>query len=266
VPELPEVESIRRKLEPRLIGRTISAVKLILPRIVEKPSSRLFTKGLLNRKITKSHRIGKYLFFELDNGKFLHFHLRMTGRLLLSKTHPQYACISFLLDNGMTLWYCDSRTLGRVALYPKIPDAVKSMTDAVNDNYDAMWLYEKLKSRSTPIKDVLLDQHFLAGIGNIYACEICFRSRISPYRLANKVKRKEAEPLYQAIKQVMDEAIKAEGTTFSDFRGADGKPGNYQLQLAVYDRLGEHCLVCKTPIVKKQHHGRGTYHCPHCQK
>ncbi len=266
MPELPEVESIRRKLEPSLISRTIVSVRLLLPRIVETPTPKKFSTMLVNRKIVRSHRIGKYLFYELDNGKFLHFHLRMTGRLLIGNEQPKFARIEFLLDDGKQLWFDDTRTLGRVACYPAIPEAVANLVDAVNDRYTFSDLFTKFKQRSVALKDVLLDQKFLAGIGNIYACEICFRAGISPYRPANRVKKGEAERINQAIQDVMAEAIAAEGTTFSDFRGADGKPGNYQLQLGVYDRAGKPCRNCGSLIEKRMHHNRGTYHCPKCQK
>jgi len=266
VPELPEVESIRRKLEPHLIGKTISSVEVLLPRIITTSTPKSFIKSLIGTTILRSHRIGKYLYYELDNGKFLHFHLRMTGRLLISSKQPGYACVAFHLTNNKSLWYADSRTLGCVAHFSAIPADVAELTDAVRKDYTASDLFMKLKLRSAPIKDVLLDQKFLAGIGNIYACEICFRSRVSPYRVSKRVKQKEVDAIFTSIHTILQEAIAAEGTTFSDFRGVDGKPGNFQSQLMVYGREGEPCLVCGTPIVKKMHHGRGTYHCPKCQK
>ncbi|MDK9701047.1 MAG: hypothetical protein OEM52_12945, partial [bacterium] len=207
------------------------------------------------------------LFFQLEPSGFFHVHLRMTGHLEYGLQQPDYT--RFVLQFAKTrkrLWYADSRTLGRLAYYESIPEDIAALTDAVNDSYDEKLLYEKFQARKCALKDVLLDQSFLAGIGNIYACEIAFRARVSPYRIAERITKPETKRIYREIIAVLQEAVAAEGTTFSDFRGADGKPGNFQSQLTVYDRAGEPCHTCGSAIQKDMYHGRGTYHCPKCQK
>ena len=266
MPELPEVESIRLKLNSYVVGKTIDRVEVFLPRIIEGKTVRSFSASIQGKTISGTKRIGKYLFFELSPKGWLHVHLRMTGRLIVADSSPKYARVAFHLNDGSTLWYEDSRTLGKISYFESIPEEVSRLVDGLNDSYDGEWLYEQMKRRSAPLKDVLLDQKLIAGIGNIYACEVAHRAKISPYRPANRVTKKEAVRLVEAIRSILSAATIAEGTTFSDFRGADGKPGNYQSQLTVYDRRGQPCPVCGAIVVKEMHHGRGTYFCPKCQR
>lgn len=266
MPELPEVESIRRKLEPFVIRRTILDVTVLRRSMVKDITPLAFRKNLLQKQIQSLSRKGKHLIFHLAPNGYLLIHLGMTGRLLLSSSQPPHARIRFSLDHGTDLWFTDSRTFGKVGYYDQIPKNILTLIDAIENDYTEKWLRQEFKKRDVPIKVALLDQKIVAGIGNIYANEILFYSGVSPFLSTRQLTKTQVKRIYEGIHVILSNAVAAEGTTFSDFLNVNGVPGNFQFQLAVYLRNNQPCLRCGTPIVKENFRQRGTYYCPTCQK
>ncbi len=297
MPELPEVETIVRDLRPQLAGRRIESVNLtrdpaIRRRLVRYPSAARFVRGLAGRTITSVDRRGKYLVMPLDergvaprdgrfsaNGAFetserLIVHLGMTGHLRVwepEEAPVKHTHFRAVLDSGLELRYDDPRQFGRLllgtqeeliaarAFPPRLgPEPIRGdLTEAE---------FEKIvKSRRRPIKSALLDQSFLAGVGNIYADEACFRAGIRPSRWTHRLTTRERRALYSAIQEVLENSIAARGSSIINYVDAFGLRGTNQEKLLVYGRSGEPCVRCGTPLQATRLAGRGTVYCRTCQ-
>jgi formamidopyrimidine-DNA glycosylase len=283
MPELPEVETVRRSLEPAIVGRTIVSAE-ILHRDVLLNETGLPLTGW---KITRLRRRGKYLLIDAngaDTADQTHtvtivVHLRMTGQLLLDETgslNRDHVHVRFgLADNdGNSLIYLlfrDVRRFGRVWYFPGGHEAMQPGLAALGpeplgDGWTIPGFKAALKRRTkTNIKSVLLDQHVVAGLGNIYVDEALFRAGISPLRLAAGLSGKQIKELYNAVRTVLEQAIGHRGTSFRDYVDGLNTKGHFQYELKVYGRAGQPCSVCGRPIIKRRVAGRGTCSCSYCQ-
>jgi formamidopyrimidine-DNA glycosylase len=271
MPELPEVETIRRDLMPRVVGHTITHVFLSpdAPRLVRWPSPAEFCRALPGQRIEAISRRGKYLLFHLSEGRYLIVHLRMTGALL---HRPQdapddpYLWIRFSLDDSSELRYTDLRKLGSMWLVEE-PEAIvgKLGPDAL-EGLSWQALRSLTDGRSAPIKAVLMDQQALAGLGNIYSEEALFLAGIHPRRPAKSLNDDEVTRLHRAIGEVLAEAMSHRGSSFRDYVDAEGRQGQHQWHVRVYRRTDEPCYTCGTQIQRIKLGGRSTHFCPRCQR
>lgn len=275
MPELPEVETVRRLIAPHVIGHTIVDVTLNpgFPEVLEGPAGIDPASSIVGRAITHAERRGKYLIFPLDNGMSLVIHLRMTGRLLLTEHDAlpvrfQHAALA--LDNGMDLRFGDQRKFGRIRL--SLPEEVEALSERLGPEpldpaFTGDRLFAALQRRTGKIKSILLDQHLIAGLGNIYVDEALFRTRIHPLTPANTLSRRDASRLARAIRHVLKGALENQGTTFSTFENPYGEAGSNAGFLQVYGkgRHGLPCPRCGAPLEHLVVGGRGTTICPRCQ-
>jgi formamidopyrimidine-DNA glycosylase len=274
MPELPEVETVRRTLQPKLIGLTITGVHLYLPKIVRTPGPEEFKKIIINKKILRIERRGKYLLLCLSGGYTLAVHLRMTGRLVYvagDLAPTKHTHINLQLDNGHRLVFADMRQFGGMWLVPTAAlDSLSGYKDLgvepLDECFTRDFLKKELCQRRTRIKSLLLNQTFIAGLGNIYADEVLHRAGINPERQAETLKPRETARLHHAIIDVLMEAIDNRGTTVRDYIDGNGLAGTYQELLRVYQREGKPCLHCGQVITRKKVGGRSTYYCSACQK
>jgi len=274
MPELPEVETIKRTLQPRLAGRKFADIQILLPKIIRTPDPEEFIKKLIDKRIVKVSRRGKYLLINIDNGFNLVVHLRMTGRLIYCRPDEpisRHTHLIFSLDDGCQLRFADMRQFGRIWLLPTTSLAnlagYKNLgVEPTDEIFTKDFLRKELKRRHARIKPLLLDQTFIAGLGNIYTDEVLHRAKINPERLAITLTPRETTRLYHAIQEVIQEGIDNRGTTVRDFIDGDGRAGRYQELLQVYNREGKPCYHCGQSIVRKKICGRSTYYCPNCQK
>jgi formamidopyrimidine-DNA glycosylase len=273
LPELPEVENVRRSLESQVIGRTISEVEVRLPRIIRTPDDVLrFIGELQGGTIERIDRRGKYLLFRVPPYTLVS-HLRMEGQYTVAQTGEQeqpHTHVVFRFTDGTELRYRDVRQFGTMDLVPeggRMPAGLASLgPEPFDPELNGEKLYHRIKHRRAPIKAVLLDQTTLAGLGNIYVDEALFLSGIHPERPANRIRKKEASLLLDAIRDVLSRAIDAGGSSIKSFVDGYGRHGGFQMDLDVYAREDEPCRRCGTPIVKLRVAGRGTHVCPKCQK
>ncbi len=275
MPELPEVEVIRRDLNETIVGLTIDSVQARDEMVLVGVTPRQFARRLSGRQILDIRRWGKVLIIELSGGVCLLVHLRMTGRLYpvpADQTLPDHTRAVFHLSNGQRLLFVNPRRLGRLEIADsnRLTEAKmlqKMGMDALSDEVDEQVVGEMLRPHSIALKQWLLDQTHIAGLGNIYASEILHRCRIHPDALANSLDPKAVRKLLRAIRRVLDEAIKWRGTTVSDYVTGRGVPGAFQKRLRVYGREGKRCRRrnCRDTIVRTTHAGRSTYYCPRCQ-
>lgn len=273
MPELPEVEVIRRELEPLLVGKEFAPPLLHMPTTIEYPRPEEFAAALPGRKVEGLDRRGKYLLIRLDRG-ILTVHLRMTGNLFYAEDgkarEERFLRVTLPFTDGSALYYSDMRRFGRLWLTEsgrELQELVLKRIgpDFLNDLSPEDFLALLNKRERSRLKALLLDQGFAAGMGNIYTDECLFRSGIDPNRRVMDLRREEAEKLYRAICEVLAEGIEYGGTTFRDYRNSSGALGDFQSRLAVYGRKGELCR-CGETIQKTRVAGRGTYYCPRCQK
>ncbi len=273
MPELPEVETIKRELLPRIRGRVINRVLVRRREIIGFPTLLRFKRSLLGRKITGGERRGKYLILKLDDGKRLVFHLKLSGRLLLvsSGTEVKHERIRFRFSNSkVALVFVEPRMFGRVYLVGReIPRVLKGFAELgpehLTKDFNFLFLKERLAKRKAKIKPLLLDQRLGCGLGNIYADEALFSAKIHPLRAGASLTRFEVKRLVRSIKKVLKEAIGYKGTTRSDYFRPNGRGGGYQWRLRVKDRAGEPCFVCGAKIEKIKVSNRTTHFCPRCQ-
>jgi len=281
MPELPEVETVVRDLRPQLAGRRIETVQLtrdpaIRKRLVRYPNPTRFVRRLRGRTIRSVERRGKYLVMPLDHdGERLVIHLGMTGHLRVwepEETPVKHTHFRALLDSGLELRYDDPRQFGRLLLgtqdelvaghaFPAKLGPEPIHGDLTEAEFDKI-----VKSRRRPIKSALLDQSFLAGVGNIYADEACFRAGIRPSRWTHRLTARERRALYGAIQEVLENSIAARGSSVINYVDAYGLRGSNQEKLLVYGRSGEPCVKCGTPLQGTRLAGRGTVYCRKCQR
>ena len=281
MPELPEVETVVRDLRPQLSGRTIASVQLtrdplIRGRLIRYPSATTFVRRLHGRTIRSVERRGKYIVMPLDqDSERLVIHLGMTGHLRVwepEETPVKHTHVRVLLDTGLELRYDDQRQFGRLLLgkqdelvaaraFPARLGPEPIHGDLTEAEFDRL-----VRGRRRPLKSALLDQSFLAGVGNIYADEACFRAGIRPSRWTHQLTLRERRALYSAIQEVLENSIAARGSSIINYVDAFGLRGSNQEKLLVYGRAGEPCLTCGTPLQGTRLAGRGTVYCRKCQR
>jgi formamidopyrimidine-DNA glycosylase len=274
MPELPEVEHVVRALRPVVTGRRIIAAELNLKRTAPELSRAAFARQLRNAVITGVGRRGKYILFELESGRLLTTHLRMTGKfvsLTTDESLPPYAHVVFYLDDERRLVFCDMRQFGRMRLITNVQRLPKELAtlapEPLSDEFTEEYFLETLARSKRSLKQLLLDQTRVLGLGNIYAVEALFLAGVHPLKPAHKLSKPRARKLYQAIRQILGEAIEAGSTLQIDL--ADGNAryfGTTERFWRVYEREGEPCVNCGTRIKRIVHGGRSTYYCPRCQK
>jgi len=267
MPELPEVETVKRDLEKLLPGQTIKDVEIGAVKLIKEPGVSEFKRRIRNKKIKDVRRRGKLLIFELSDG-FLTFHLKLTGQLIYGKKDSK-AKVSFLLSGGKYLNFNDLRLFGEIRLvahWRNLSQVRRMGLEPLEADFTLETFKGMLKGKKSRIKPLLMDQAFIAGLGNLYTAEVLFRSRVHPARAANTLKIKETEELFRHIKEVLREGIKYRGSSVDDYRDASGKKGFFAPRLQVYGREGESCSRCKTKIDRIKTGGRSSYFCPKCQK
>lgn len=274
MPELPEVETVRRSLAPVLEGRRFARVRIDDPRLTRPLDREEVARELQGETVDVVDRRGKYLIVRFRSGRALLIHLRMTGSVLhapsgeLADDPHRRAVVK--LDDGSDVSYRDVRRFGTWLLLE--PDEVEAYVDTrvgpepLAEAYKAKHLAERLHKRKAPIKAAILDQRTVAGVGNIYADEALWRARIHPLKPANELDAKQVQALYRAIRAALQAGIKRQGSTLRDYRLPDGGTGSMQHEFKVYGRGGEPCERCGTPIDKIRVAGRGTWYCPACQR
>ncbi len=265
MPELPEVENIKRGLEATILGKKIVEVDILDPYMLTIPPQE-FREQLKGREVKGVRRRGKYIIWELDDDKELIIHLRMTGQLRLDE--GEYLRLIFHLD-GMKLHFCDLRRMGEMHIVPRgryenIEGLATMGPEPLSENFTLSYLRDVLRKKGGKIKAVLMDQAVVAGIGNIYANEILFEAGIHPERSPKSLATEEIEAIYNAIIGILKEALEAGGETFSNYVNIYGEVGAYQPR--VYKREGEKCIRCGETIISQTIGGRGSYFCPNCQR
>ena len=267
MPELPEVETIRAQLAPRLQGRTLASVEIFDPRLTRPLDLHEVVEELEGDRVAAVERRGKYLLLRFESGRALLVHLRMTGSFGFAPTSHERAVIE--LDDGTRLAYRDVRRFGTwlvlegTELEPYL--ATKNGPEPLGPRFTSRWLATQLARRRAPLKAVLLDQRVVAGLGNIYADEALWRARLSPLRAANSLDREDVRRLVRAIRAALATGIERQGSTLSTYVTPEGFQGGMQDEFRVYGREGEPCPRCRTPIAKTRVGGRGTWYCPYCQ-
>ena len=274
MPELPEVETVARSLKEPLEGRTIVDVAVRWPRTLALPKGRdagdKLRQQLLGRRVVSVRRRGKYVVIALDKD-FLLIHLKMSGRLQIVPRHEpvdKHVQALFDLDDGRQLRFHDVRKFGRIYLVDRVESVTTVLGPEPLDGELGLADFRGLLARrSGRLKSLLLNQSFLAGLGNIYADESLFRARLHPLRRADSLSGEEQERLYRAVRAVLEEAIADQGTTLSDggYADAAGQAGRHQERLAVYHRTGKPCPQCQTPVARLIVGGRSSHFCPTCQ-
>jgi formamidopyrimidine-DNA glycosylase len=273
VPELPEVETVRRQLEPVLVGRRFERVTIDDPRLVRPFEPVAVAAELEGERVAALDRRGKYLIFRFESGRVLLVHLRMTGsfkhrRNGVGDDDPHRRAV-VRLDDGADVAYRDVRRFGTWLLVE--PDELEPyLAERLGDEplvagFTPASLARRLAGRRAPIKAALLDQRTLAGLGNIYVDEALWRARIHPKRPAGDLGANDVRRLHGAIRRVLETAIERRGSTLRDYSTPRGRRGSMQREFKVYGRLDKPCDRCGTPIEKTRAGGRGTWYCPHCQ-
>jgi formamidopyrimidine-DNA glycosylase len=273
MPELPEVETIRRHLAPHLEGRRLARMEVLDARWGEPAAPEEMADAVDGRRIERVGRRGKYLILELEDEVFLVMHLRMTGNLLLAPSgeDPRFTRVRFHLEDGERLVFADMRRfgtgvvlLGADALHDYF--AARLGVEPLGEDFTVEALRAAARGRRAPVKAFLLSQERIAGVGNIYADEALFRARIHPLRPVGMLKRPQIEALREAVVESLEAGIDARGATIDDYRNPDGASGSFQDRFLAYGREGEPCTRCGTAIRKIRAAGRGTYFCPRCQR
>jgi len=294
MPELPEVETVMRGLKPVLEGQRIASV--VLRRAgLRFPFPEQFAERLTGHRVTALWRRAKYILAGLDSGEVMLIHLGMTGRFSvfsgeearnLGEFYFETAAgpsgqgphdhVVLTLENGTRIVYTDPRRFGVMDLFPATEAAAHKLlggigVEPLGNEFSADYLAERFRGKAAPLKAALLDQHIVAGLGNIYVCEALHRAGLSPRRKAmTLVKKKSHDPrledLVRHVREILTEAITAGGSTLQDFAHTDGASGDFQQRFRVYDREGEACVTCGMTIERLVQSGRSTFYCRHCQK
>ncbi|MCK4532513.1 DNA-formamidopyrimidine glycosylase [bacterium] len=268
MPELPEVETIKTDLEKIILGKKIKVAEIKAAKIIKEPSAEEFAGKIKEEIIKKIIRRGKYLIFEFLSGKYLVIHLKMTGQLIYGDKNKQ-SKISFLLGNGQYLNFCDWRLFGEIRLIDdleKFKGISKLGIEPLDIKFTIRMFYEMIKKKRSKIKSLLMDQSFIAGIGNIYAQESLFKAKIHPAKIALNLSKNESDKLFFSIKEVLTEAIKYRGSSINTYLDLEGRKGSMGERLRIYGRKGKPCFRCKSIVVGMKIAGRGTAFCPNCQK
>ncbi|MFN8528990.1 MAG: bifunctional DNA-formamidopyrimidine glycosylase/DNA-(apurinic or apyrimidinic site) lyase [Anaerolineae bacterium] len=270
MPELPEVETVVRGLREPLIGRTIQGVWCDWSKSIRSADLKAFEARIIGQTVRSIHRRAKYIVCQLDHD-LLVVHLKMTGRLYVVDDEAvtesdRWAHVRLQLDGGKQLRFSDSRKFGFVTLVSTMDEVAPTLgPEPLSDAFTIEGFTAALSRHRKSIKALLLDQNFLAGVGNIYADESLHMAKIHPQRPADTLTADEIERLYGAVRVVLSQGIEREGASVNWYRKPDGTSGSAQNHFAVYDRTGESCLTCGSPIEKIRVAQRGTHYCPICQ-
>ena len=277
MPELPEVETVRRGLNQLTLGQRITGGKVLLDRSLAPPLSPSdFARTLAETQITLWQRRGKYLLARISSGGWLGVHLRMSGQLLWLRTNDplqKHTRIRIFFEGDRELRFVDTRTFGKiwwVAPRSRLEEIITGLQklgpEPLSSDFSEKILAQKSQKSRRCIKSLLLDQSVVAGIGNIYADEVLFKSKIKPDSIAAELNLEQIQAIHVAIKEVLQTAIDLGGTSFSDFLNVSGVNGNYGGSAWVYGRNGQPCKVCSTIIAKIKLNGRSAHFCPQCQR
>ena len=280
MPELPEVETVRRGLDAHVVGRRVESVDVGRERTVRRTSRQAIVDGLTDATIVGTRRRGKYLLLTLDTGDEVMLHLRMSGRVLISapdepRPAHTHVVLRFAGEPAAELRFVDPRTFGEVVVFDpgnvavEMPELARLGVDPVADGIDRATLRRIVLGRRRQMKALLLDQHVIAGIGNIYCDEILHAARIRPDRSSDTLTGQEITRLHREMHRILGEAIESGGSTLQDTQYVDieGSGGSYQLRHRVYDREGERCLTCERAVIERvPWGGRSTHFCPRCQR
>jgi len=271
MPELPEVETTRRGIAPAVIGHRLESVLVRESRLRWPIPSELPARAA-GQRVTDLRRRAKYLIFDLERGGLI-LHLGMSGslRLLAREMAPAiHDHVDMILDSGSCLRFNDPRRFGSLLWAAQSPLEHPLLAnlgpEPLDEVFDGAYLARMSKGRQVAIKPLLMNSRIVVGVGNIYASEALFRAGIRPRRAAGRIRRAEFDVLAQAVKDVLTEAIRAGGTTLRDFISPEGRPGYFKQELYVYDRAGEPCRICQSPVRQIAQGQRSTYFCPRCQR
>lgn len=270
MPELPEVETTRRGIAKAIAGHCIVHVIVREPRLRWRlPPT--FASKLEGQKILDVGRRAKYLLLRLERGSLI-VHLGMSGSLRVLPAITQalkHDHVDLILDDALCLRFNDPRRFGSMHYTEEEPAQhpllKKLAPEPLGETFNADYLKKKARGRKVSAKQFIMNSQLVVGVGNIYASEALFRAGIKPSRMARRIKHEEFPRLVKSIQAVLNDAIRAGGTTLRDYVGADGMPGYFRQKLFVYERAGDPCRKCKTPIKQARHGQRSTYYCPHCQ-
>lgn len=272
MPEIAEVETVKNTLKRQILNKRIKDVKVLYEKMIISDIKE-FKKNLIDNMFIDIKRRGKWLIFEL-NDYYLLSHLRMEGKFFLKESREEinkheHVIISF--SDNTDLRYHDTRKFGRMELIKK--EELKTNKAIAKQGYEpgekeltSTYLLEKFKNKNIAIKTMLLDQTIISGLGNIYANEVLFVSRINPFKAASKLTKKECEDIISSSNKIIKRAIELGGTTIKSYTSSLGVTGRFQNELMVHKRENEECLVCHTKILNEKINGRSTYYCPNCQK
>jgi len=279
MPELPEVEIIKRNLTENLLNKTFLSVEVYCDKLRYKIPQN-FIETIKNKKVTNIERIAKYIFVTLDNNNIVVIHLGMTGNFLVNHTGDKiipikHTHIKFLMSNFKVIRYIDIRRFGFIIIF-KSNEAVTSFfkkklgVDAISRKFNSDYLINKLKNKKIDIKNALLDQKIVGGVGNIYASEALYRAGVSPFEKSEDIAKnnEKVDNLIDSIKFILKDAIKVGGSTISDYKNMEGKSGYFQYKFNVYNRENLECnnRNCQSLIKKIKQSGRSTFYCNSCQK
>ncbi len=272
MPEIAEVETVRRTLKRQILKKRIKEVKILYPKIILNHEEE-FKKILIGNQFLDIKRRGKWLIFELEN-HYLLSHLRMEGKFFLKNVHApiekhEHVVITFSDDSDLR--YHDTRKFGRMELILKEDlntneRIQKQGFEPGEKGLTSDYLLEKFHDKNVAIKTLLLDQTIISGLGNIYANEVLFASKINPFKKGSQMTKKEAEAIVENSQKIIERAIELGGTTIKSYTSSLGITGRFQQELMVHKREGMPCLICKTKIKREKINGRSTYYCPKCQK
>jgi formamidopyrimidine-DNA glycosylase len=285
MPELPEVETVRRGLAPAMEGKRIIRAETRRPDL-RFPFPPNFGARVSGARLIALGRRAKYLIGELSTGEALIMHLGMTGRFTITEKKkkgrpgefhhetggdPTHDHVVFELEGGTTVTFNDPRRFGSMDLWPlgeldSYPSLEGLGPEPISNAFSGAYLREAFKGKKAPVKAALLDQRMVAGLGNIYVSEALFRSGINPEKLAGAIRPDRLERLAEEVRKVIDEAIVAGGSSISDFANTSGELGYFQHRFQVYDREGEPCVVCARPVKRIVQSGRSTFYCGKCQR
>lgn len=273
MPELPEVETVRRTLAPWVVGEEFHDVAVLFEGCLEGLSGSGLKAALVGRHVTSLFRLGKYLGFSLNDGSRLVVHLRMTGRLVAADSRDpkvnSHTRLVFHFRSGKALRFDDIRKFGRVMWFQdqtSLEARIRVGVDPLGPGFTPERLAMLVAGRRRPIKSFLLEQEHIAGVGNIYADEALHRARVAPWRPAESLSADEVAELYRAVVAVLEEGVAHKGTTLRDYVDGDGRAGRFQTRLRAYGREGEPCLACGHPIERIVLSGRSSFYCPRCQR
>jgi len=273
MPELPEVETVRRTLSTLILNKEIRDIDVFYPKMIRNVEILKFRETLIGRSIDSIDRYGKYLVFNLGDVSLIS-HLRMEGKYFIKNTdlpREKHEHVIIYFTDGDTLRYHDTRKFGTMDIVPKISvfsnsPITKLGPEPFEKEMTVTYLSKKLSNKSIAIKSALLDQTIMTGLGNIYVDEVLFLTKLHPETSSNLITKTQVKKIIENSIKVLNKAIKLGGTTIRSYTSSLGVTGLFQNELNVHTKKGEPCSICQTPIDKIKVNGRGTYYCPKCQK